>query len=148
MPSPGTFVRPATDRDSEALWRIRNQEDVRRLSNNPEPIPWEKHEAWFARYRAKAENHAYVLERDGQVVGYCRIDSGLVSIALDGSVRGKGLGRLLLSEAIAQYEEGPIKAFVRCGNETSLKLFRKAGFTPDREDPEGYHLTYRGPVRP
>jgi ribosomal protein S18 acetylase RimI-like enzyme len=142
------LVRPATAQDSRALWQIRNQEDVRRVSNNAELIPWEKHEVWFARYRKNPENHAFVLEEDGAVVGYCRIDAGLVSIALDASVRGRGYGTVLLTEAVRQYHaEGPVRAFIRCGNETSLKLFKKAGFSPDREDAEGYHLTFHGPVR-
>lgn len=142
------LVRPATPRDSSALWQIRNQEDVRKVSNNAELIPWEKHEAWFARYLTNPDNHAFVLVQGRTVVGYCRIDAGLVSIALDTSVRGRGFGNLLLTEAIRQYQaQGPVRAFVRCGNETSLKLFQKAGFTQDSEDPEGYHLTYHGTVR-
>jgi L-amino acid N-acyltransferase YncA len=140
-------VRPAVAEDSEAMWKIRNQKDVRAVSNNPEPIPWEQHREWFTRYRTKPENNAFVIVYNNTVVGYCRIDAGLVSIALDKSVRGKGLGKLLLTESVEKIP-GPIKAYIRCGNEASLSLFLKAGFTKDGEDPEGYHLTrHANPTR-
>lgn len=145
--NPSTIrVRPLHPDDSFGLWRIRNLEEVRRLSNDPRVIPQAQHEAWFARYQANPKNRCFVLDDHGAVAGYCRIDDGLTSIALDPKYHGLGLGKRLLRESIdAVKSSGPtIRAEIRLNNDISLKLFTGLGFVVVANTPEKHQLEYRG----
>src|SRR3990172_8839888 len=119
------LIRGLQPEDSDALWQIRNSEPVRAFSNDPTPIPRDRHDAWFVRYLANPENHCEVLEENGLVVGYCRVDAALVSIALRPEAQGRGFGRALLRTAIThtQGRWPRLIAEVRHGNEVSLRLF-------------------------
>ncbi len=144
---PATFsVRDLRPQDSEGLWRIRNLDEVRLLSNNTAIIPRRDHDAWFAKYIANPDNRCYVLDREGGVAGYCRIDSGLVSIAIDPKYHGLGLGKKLLKEAVdlALPSAKKITAEIRLNNDVSLKLFTKVGFKVVGQTPEKHLLEYHG----
>jgi len=137
-------VRPITQEDSPHLWRIRNLDVVRALSNNPDPIPREQHDNWFSKYYQDPDNHCMVIEVDNVVAGYCRIDHGLISIALDPNYHGLGLGTRLLQETINRVSPAVAKitAEIRRENEISLKLFTKVGFNVIQSTPEKNILEY------
>lgn len=136
-------VKPA---DSLSIWRIRNEESVRRLSNDPSIISQQNHEKWFAKYIKNSSNQCFVLEDQGDVAGYCRIDSGITSIALAHLYQGMGLGKKLLVYALehAKPAQFPIKATIKVGNEASLKLFTGVGYKMTTQDAEAYQLEYHG----
>lgn len=139
-------VRELRPKDSDGLWRIRNLDEVRLLSNNTAVIPKADHDAWFAKYIANPDNRCYVLEYGGDVAGYCRIDSGLVSIAIDPKYHGLGLGKKLLKGSV-DLEIPTLKkitAEIRLNNDVSLKLFTKVGFKVVDQTPEKYILEYHG----
>lgn len=131
-------VRIVAAKDSADIWRIRNTDSVRSVSHHPEPIAWEQHQAWFTDYLQNPDNHCFIVEQDGQLAGYCRIDDGLVSIAIDPAWHGRGLGKKLLLSAVktSSPQISPIKAEVRFGNEASMKLFQSTGFTEVGRDEE------------
>ncbi len=145
MPSDSVRVRELVPGDSEALWRIRNHDVVRNMSHDATPIPWERHTAWFAGYLPRDDKRAFVLEQDGRVVGYCRIDQGLVSIAIDPEHHHQGLGRQLLIQAVQQsHDQWPtIVAECRKNNPVSLRLFENAGFNFVREEADRIVLEHR-----
>lgn len=137
-------IRPITDTDSEALWRIRNSEGVRATSHTSSVIPRANHDAWFVKYRANPNNLCWVVVVNDEVAGYCRVDEALVSIAVDERFKGQGLGKLLLAEAVNQSKSRwpIIKAEVQTDNIASIKLFEKVGFH-QTEVVKGYiHLEF------
>lgn len=139
-------IRPVNESDSLALWRIRNEESVRNLSSDTSLIPRTNHEQWFATYLTNPHNQCFVLVYESDVAGYCRIDSGVVSIALAPFYQGMGLGKKLLTHALtkAKQEQFPIKATIKIVNEASLKLFTGVGFTVISKNSKEYQLEYHG----
>lgn len=144
MKNPDVAVREVSLEDSSDLWRIRNHPDVRRLSNRPDPIPRDQHDQWFEKYRAHPDNHAYVLVVGGVVAGYCRIDSGLVSIAIDPVFQGRGFSKMFLTTSILQARRyfPLMTAEVRLDNPVSLRLFQSVGFRVVSQDNEKHVLQY------
>ena len=88
-----------------------------------------------------------VAEEDGEVVGYimCRIETGLpnfglfglikkghvVSIAVMPEHRGKGIGYMLMKEAMKNMEKYNAKECfleVRVSNQPAINLYKKLGF--------------------
>lgn len=139
------IIRPLEAGDSLALWRIRNSEPVRLLSNDPTSIPQTSHETWFARYLANPANHCYVAQQGRAVVGYCRVDGGLISIAVDPEFHGQGIGRKLLQVTIEKVSPDVpvITAEILLNNPGSLKLFQSVGFTISSQDEKKHILHYR-----
>lgn len=139
-------LRPLTADDSEALWRIRNSDAVRAVSHHTEPIPRADHDAWFQRYQKTPSNHCWVVEVAGVVAGYCRIDDGLVSIAIDNAFTGQGLGKLLLQYAVTEAHrfEATVRADIHTGNSASIGLFEKIGFQRTGQDNDFLHLVHHG----
>lgn len=137
-------IRPVAAKDSADVWRIRNTESVRQVSHQQDEIPWEKHQAWFQQYLENPDNHCSVIEVDGRIGGYCRIDGGLVSIAIDPAFHGRGLGKKLLEEAVraAAALGQPVRAEVKKDNRASLKLFTSVGFKTSGENEEQVTFTY------
>ncbi len=145
-------ARRATREDSKRIWEIRNHPDVRKISGNPEAFPFDRHDSWFEeKYFARKGDHCFVLQaNDENVVGYCRIDQAkgnyLVSIALDPSLQGKGLGSMLLRESISESFGPSVKngvlAYVKRNNPDSYRFFVKNGFCLIEEDDECFLLRY------
>ena len=89
-------------------------------------------------YLVLAEDTSFVIEVDGKVVGYVIVlirwgNLGhILSVAIDPKYRGRGLGRLLLKEAIESIRrEKGVKVFrleVRASNVPAIKLYRSLGF--------------------
>jgi ribosomal protein S18 acetylase RimI-like enzyme len=143
------IIRQIKREDSKRLWEIRNHPKARENSNNPEEIPFVKHDAWFEnKYFKNSDNICFVLEAEGKVIGYCRFDQDensryIISIALDYDYQGKGLGQLLLEETLKKIPENKIVlATVKKGNPASLKLFQK-NFELDSEDEANFYYIFK-----
>lgn len=144
------IIRPINRNDSRRIWEIRNHPLARQNSGSPEEIPFEKHDHWFEnKYFKDSNNICFVLEKEKNVIGYCRFDVDendryIVSIALDHDWQGKGLGQILLSESLKKLgEDKEILATVKKGNPSSLKLFQKNNFQLDKEDETNYYFIFR-----
>lgn len=140
--------------DSRRIWEIRNHPDVRAYTNNPEEFDFASHVQWFEKKYFSGElNECFVLEtaNNARVIGYCRYDWEpeesyyIISIALDPDHHGHGLGHLLLSESLRQFNsKGKIRqpegvalkkegrlmiwAEIKRDNVRSIKLFGKNNF--------------------
>ncbi|RLE95310.1 MAG: ribosomal-protein-alanine N-acetyltransferase [Thermoprotei archaeon] len=89
-------------------------------------------------YLFLAGDTSFVIEVNGRVVGYIIVlirwgNLGhILSLAIDPKYRGRGLGRLLLKEAIERIKrEKEIKVFrleVRASNVPAIRLYRSLGF--------------------
>lgn len=133
-------VRPVTMSDAELMWTWRNHPATRSVSRQQAEIPLESHRGWLAR----ALSQEQMVLRFGMVgstpVGVLRFDllpaTGEleVSIYLDPTLHGLGLGRrlLLAGEADLLAQRGPVRlhAEVLPGNQASSQLFLSAGYHP------------------
>jgi L-amino acid N-acyltransferase YncA len=105
-----------------------------------EPISVESKIDWFARHN-KTNRPLWIINADGRYVGWMSFNSfygrpayditAEVSIYLEESARGRGLGNICLQKAIDECKPRRIKnllGFIFGHNEPSLKLFYKFKF--------------------
>lgn len=138
-------LRPAELSDAECLWRWRNHPSTRQVSRSQEEIPLSAHRAWLERLLAAGQSRLFLAYLGSLAVGVIRFDplptsdpeaAFEVSLYLDPQLQGLGLGRALLQAgeaAIAATHTDlalNIHAEVLPGNESSLALFRGAGYGP------------------
>ena len=140
-------VRPAQLGDAQRIWEIRNEPASRAVAASQEVIPLTQHIDWFNnKYFKQRGNFYFVGEVDGNVIGYCRFDLEgdhyLNSIAVASSMHGKGVGTILLGQAIEQLKTGadkPIHAEIRKHNLASVKIFEKNGFKKVSENDQNFY---------
>jgi RimJ/RimL family protein N-acetyltransferase len=131
-----TVLRAARPEDAQLLWVWRNDPDVRRQSFSADEIPWEVHEAWFARKLASPDTRIWILEADGVPAGQIRVErtgsDAKISFSVDRTMRRRGVGRRLLAMAgpVACRELGVrrLVGFVKAENTASQRAFEEAGF--------------------
>lgn len=112
----------------------------REVTADTEPVSVESRHAWFAEHTPE-RRPLWVVEKDSRVVGWLSYSnfygrpaySGTaeLSIYIDEAMRGKGLGRYFLAEAIAfapQIGVHTLLGFIFGHNLPSLKLFEVFGF--------------------
>lgn len=133
-------VRVAALADAETLLAWRNDPHARAMSVQTDAVTLEQHLAWFAASLRDPNRLLLVAEKDKRAVGMCRFDIDAeapdvceVSINLAPERRGEGLGRPLLSSAIAHLtkahpEVRTIRATIRRDNASSVRLFESSGF--------------------
>lgn len=105
------------------------------------PVSVVSRQAWFAEHSGE-KRPLWVLESDGGILGWLSYSdfygrpayagTAEISIYLHQDARGKGLGRYLLTEAIAvapQIGIHTLLGFIFGHNPASLKLFESSGFT-------------------
>ncbi len=132
--------RKANPGDVETLWRWRNDPEVRSVSLDETRIPFESHQRWMNRRLDDPNTILWVWEDfDGRPVGLVRFElreenpaSALISIIVDQTRRGRGLGAVLIVAACDKLTEGSaieqIVAQIKPGNAPSERAFRAAGF--------------------
>jgi L-amino acid N-acyltransferase YncA len=134
-------IRDAREADLPAIIRIYNAAIATRMSTAQlEPVTLEARRNWLKDH--SPDRHPFwVLEIDGQIVGWLTLKSFLlrcayrdmaeVSVYVDEKFRRRGVGRTLLAEAIARAPSLGISAMVGlifAHNEPSLRLFEELGF--------------------
>ncbi|RMH40738.1 MAG: GNAT family N-acetyltransferase [Deltaproteobacteria bacterium] len=140
VPASGAAValRAATPADCEYVWQINNAPDVRAVSVDPRPIPFDEHRRWFTRALSDPSASLAVICRDGEPAGVvpvhrARDGAAVVSIALDPAHRGAGIGRAAVAAACRAYARRhpgvPIDAWIHPDNRASAGCFRAAGFS-------------------
>lgn len=139
-------VREADASDARAVFGIRNAPANRPFFHHTEEIVWENHEPWFLkRYASGGPDRCHVLEIDGVVAGYCRLDvredgSRLMSVALHPSFQRQGYGTAFIRDVLGRQPAGTVvRGEVLPTNAASLALFRKLGFA-DAAQADGSHV--------
>jgi L-amino acid N-acyltransferase YncA len=113
----------------------------RQVTADLEPVSIDSRRAWFDAHSPQ-RRPLWVVEQDGRVIAWLSFSdfygrpayghTAEVSIYLDESARGKGLGRALLEEALnvaPRLSIDTVLGFVFGHNEPSLQLFRGFGFS-------------------
>jgi RimJ/RimL family protein N-acetyltransferase len=130
-------LRPATRDDAELLLAWRNDPEARRQSLDTSAIELAPHVRWLERRLADTHGcRIYIAEREGVPIGQLRVEAdggiGVVSVSIDASARGAGLGRELIEQgterAAGELALDTVQAVVRPGNEASLQSFAAAGY--------------------
>jgi phosphinothricin acetyltransferase len=134
-------IRDAREGDLPAIIKIYNAAIATRMSTAQlEPVTIEVRRNWLSDH--SPDRHPFwVLEIDGEVAGWLTLktflprcayrDTAEVSVYVDEKFRRRGVGRALLSAAIARAPELGISAMVGlifAHNEPSLRLFEQLGF--------------------
>jgi len=115
-------VRPARPEDLDRILQLHSQAF---------PADNESRDRWAA-----AIPRCRVVEEDGQVVGFCRLDLPIPfirALCIDPDYRRRGLGsgllRVVLTEFWAQADQPvPVKAAVRLDNAAAVQFCRRIGF--------------------
>ncbi len=136
MTRPPVSFRPATADDAEQLWSWANESAVREASFHPDPIPWEDHRTWLSSVITDPSRELWIVSLGGEKAGQVRFDrdrdSAVISISLDAACRGRGVGRYIIDQAVAQYfahhQAERIMADIREENLASRRAFLAAGF--------------------
>lgn len=125
--------------DADLILEWRNSIDARMMSKNSEPISMIEHYDWLNRW-LREENRGYfwIYSQGGKSIGYVRLDSTErkqqfeISIFIEASSRGQGMGKMLLEDSIARLSAQENNVFVRASvlnsNLASMKLFNSFGF--------------------
>lgn len=133
-------LRPALPTDSRLIWSWRNAPDVRAVAFDSDPIPWPRHEEWFARKLADPDCLLLIAEDEDGPAGQVRFDlrkgasEAEISVSLTATRRGRGLGSALIESGVrAAASRYPtlhrVHAYIRPGNEASVRAFIRAGFS-------------------
>lgn len=134
---PRVDLRPATLGDAETMWRWRNHPQTRKHSGDPREIPLEGHLAWVEATLARTDRTLLIGSDDGGPFGVLRYDfaddRAVVSVYLDPSRHGRGLGPALLRAGTAHVarvrpEIRRIEAVVKSANTASARAFANAGY--------------------
>jgi RimJ/RimL family protein N-acetyltransferase len=133
-------LRPAEPGDEALLLAWANDPATRAASRVHEPIAAADHHRWLERRLATPDDaRIWIGVTDGVPIGVVRFerrapDAVEVSITIAPDARGRGLAGPLLQAGIdaAHHAFGPVAilAEILSGNDTSIRLFTTAGFTP------------------
>lgn len=106
-------------------------ETVAAIEAKVQSHPWSKNQF----VEAIQSYNATVIEDDGQVVGFCILqtvldEANLLLMAIDPAKQGKGLGYRLLDFSIEKLANNPVQIFleVRESNHVAIALYEKIGF--------------------
>jgi len=119
------LVRPMTGADLDQVLAIEQQSF---------PLPWTSEH--FRDELASPHAFPLVAVADGEIAGYLCLtqvlDEGeILDVAVAGEFRGRGIGRLLVTEAFRRFRErGAARVFleVRVSNVAAITLYRSMGF--------------------
>ena len=132
--------RDARTEDAQLLLQWRNDPEVRSVSFSQDVISLESHRNWLSKRLDDSDTKIWIAQdQSGRAVGQIRFDSrdegetGVISIILDPTVRGRGMGPHLIAEACRAFFDSTmgqkIVAQIKPGNIASERAFRRAGFT-------------------
>lgn len=142
MDTAGLNYRDAEHRDLKQIVAIYNSTVASRMvTADTEPVTVASREKWFAEHNTTSRPLWVIENNEQQVVGWVSFQSfygrpayeatAEISIYLDDSQRGKGLGKAILQYCIGKAPDYGIKTllgFIFAHNAPSLKLFRYFGF--------------------
>jgi RimJ/RimL family protein N-acetyltransferase len=146
-------VRAADYRDSKDIFEWRNDELTRHMSHTTDFVQWDEHSRWFAASLTN-KSRLLVICEEGETnskIGIVRFDvdneRALISINLSPDMRGKGLAKKCLSEAIEFFKTFYpnvlyIDAEIKADNRGSKRSFESVGFVLATENGDVLYYQY------
>lgn len=138
-------IRKAEKKDLTNTFKLSNQEDVRNNSFIKDTIDYEDHVKWFNNKLSDKKSLFLVAEAKNEFLGQIRFDRDKnnddiadISISIDKSIRGMGMGKIILDRAIKYLLSTAlniiiINSYIKKDNIFSQNFFIKAGFRFDKE---------------
>ena len=123
--------------DCRTIWEWRNSPDSRAVAWSTDPIPWEHHQKW---YHVKLNDPNFVLymvvsesiEAIGQISFQIDEETAILNFVIDANYRGLGLASTIIKlgcqELFSTTSVKEVHAFVKAGNERSVKAFLRTNF--------------------
>jgi len=135
----GLSLRDATFEDAQQLLAWHNDPEVRSVSFDSAVMSIESFRLWLDRKLEDENTRSWIATtRSGQPIGEVNLDfdnphQAVISLTLDHTRRGKGLGRTIIEMACQlAFEEHPmmdsVVAKIAPGNVASERAFRSVGF--------------------
>ena len=136
----------ASQEHSESIWKWRNNEVTRKMSQNTEIISWKIHKKWFDTVLKDPNRYLYVGYFENEMIGVARFDqietnsnSYEISINLSPLIRGQGFGKYFLKEStrfffLEVFDANSIVAKIKKVNKPSIKTFIQSGFEEELYD--------------
>jgi UDP-2,4-diacetamido-2,4,6-trideoxy-beta-L-altropyranose hydrolase len=131
-------LRAANECDIRLLWEWANDSQVRSASFCAEPIPWERHRAWFTSKLNDSRDRILIAEDDkGRAIGQFRLDwrspeDAEIDVSVSRECRGRGYASVLIDLGVshAHLEGGAVRlhAFVKPENRASRRALELARF--------------------
>lgn len=142
------YLRPARCGDEALLLRWRNDPDAVRFSGSRAPVDRGEHASWLAARLTDPATRIWIGMIDGRPVGFVRVDVrngvGDISIAVDRTERGHGLGRRLVARLLEvlypDFQVHSFRAVVDAHNLASIRIFEDLGFR--RHAPSGAFVEF------
>jgi RimJ/RimL family protein N-acetyltransferase len=138
-------IMPATMKDCDFLFKLRNNRKVRKSSLNMEKIKKEDHQIWLIKTLDDPLKKVFVAwERisDNEIksVGTIRAeydlieDSILLSWIVDQRSRSKGIGKIIVSKVTEELKSEDISAKIKTNNLASIHIAKYVGMKLDYID--------------
>ena len=134
-------LRCIKSQDKSILFKLANDIDVRENSFNKKEISIEEHKKWFEKSFNSKDSIIYLAFcQHNSPIGQIRFDIkdklAILDFSIEKSVRGKGLGYILVIEGIKKILKenknfNIIEANVVKSNIASIGIFRRIGFSED-----------------
>lgn len=136
------WLRTANQDDVRLIWAWANEPTTREASFNSAPIPWDNHLSWFS---------AKLMDRNARIwigvdalntpIGQVRFEfaeqSALISVMVTSTEARRGYGSKLIHLGVQRlFNTTPVtvvEAYIKVGNQGSVRAFEKAGFTKRSE---------------
>ena len=127
--------RKTNKNDVTLLYKWSNDAVVRSNSYEQSKISFADHSQWFIRKLSDGNALIVIAMINGKEAGVIRYEfdneSTKVGVSIDPSFRGRNLASTMLRQSAIKYAETihfPIIAFVKVGNDASVKAFKSAGY--------------------
>ncbi len=136
-------IREVCSDDAPLLFGWANDPQLRRNSISRKVIDPQEHLNWFEGVLDSPDQVIFILEQDANPVGQARFMRELenrfvLSYSIDSVYRGGGLGKKMLSLAIATHRatfpDGVYHATIRCDNSASRAILMSLGFIVTEND--------------
>jgi UDP-2,4-diacetamido-2,4,6-trideoxy-beta-L-altropyranose hydrolase len=131
-------LRVASERDAHQVWQWRNDPEVRAISFVSEVIDWDRHLQWMQKKVVDPKCLWLMAEcNELGLVGHIRFElisdaQALVAITIAPSLRGRGLGKILIERGVKEaFVRLPIEKVIgqiKPHNVASERAFRQVGF--------------------
>ena len=131
-------LRLVRDEDCRRLWEWANDPQVRSASYSTEIISWEDHVKWFDGVTSHPDCRIWIaLDSKDQPVGQIRFEASgsreaKVGMSIDREYRELGYGSVVIDlgaqAMFAKTATQLLHAYIRQGNEASIRAFERSGF--------------------
>ena len=132
------YLRIANKSDSEKIFKLSNEDNVRENSINPDKITWKNHLTWLNDTLKSKDSLVLVgMDNNDQFIGqvYYKIENNkaFINISIDEDYRGMDLAAPIINKSTEvlfaqQNQIETILAYIKEINIPSLKAFEQAGF--------------------